>query len=168
MIPDETKVSAEYLIYLFTTTDAIVNSGVSLSLLGNMQLVIDSREEQERIVKTALLEYQLRKDKEAEAEAQRLGIKRVSSDLEHMLGTPFFKINNTLNYLMNIEPDCDDYKETVKALKDNFDYVQRIVKFNSSSINPDSFNCKSSDINALLMEYIESWKTLEANTSQYL
>lgn len=158
MIPDETKVSAEYLIYLFTTTDAIVNSGVSLSLLGNMQLVIDSREEQERIVKTALLEYQLRKDKEAEAEAQRLGIKRVSSDLEHMLGTPFFKINNTLNYLMNIEPDCDDYKETVKALKDNFDYVQRIVKFNSSSINPDSFNCKSSDINALLMEYIESWE----------
>ena len=63
-----------------------------------------------------------------------------------------------LNYLMNIEPDCDDYKETGKPLKTNFDYVQRIVKFNSSSINPDSFNCKSSDINALLMEYIESWE----------
>lgn len=158
MIPDETKVSAEYLIYLFTTTEAIVNSGVSLSLLGNMQLAIDSRQEQDRIVESALLDYQLRKEKEAEAEAQRLGIKRVSSDLEHMLGTPFFKINNTLNYLMNIEPDCDDYKETVKALKDNFDYMQRIVKFNSSSINPASFNRKSLDIYALLMEYIESWE----------
>ena len=157
MIPDESKVSAEYLIHLLTTNEAIVNSGVSLSLLGNIQLVIDSLEEQKRIIKSTMIDYQNRKEKEAEAEAQRLGIKRVSSDLEHMLGTPFFKINNTLNYLLNIEPDSEDYKETVKSLKDNFDYMQRIVKFNSSSINPASFNRKSIDIYDLLTEYIESW-----------
>jgi signal transduction histidine kinase len=67
------------------------------------------------------------------ASKERKMLKKTSSDLIHMLGTPYSRINNALDLLSQ---DIDDEgKSKISYIRDNFGYIKRLIEMNGVDFN---------------------------------
>ena len=157
------EVIPEYLIWMLLNNDSISKGGMPFDNHLTRKVVIDNLEKQRIIVDSLLREYSLRVNAEKEANEQRLGIKRNISDLEHMLGTPQFKIGRIISRLESMQPGDKYYQSDLKALKDNFDYMSRIISFTNAMIDKSSFNLSEGNLNEFLTAYTEGWQNYGRN-----
>lgn len=151
-------VTPEYLVHLLVNTPYLNEGGMPLANYMMRQIVIDNIETQEKVVRKLLSKYDEKERAEREADAQRLGIKRNISDLEHMLGTPQFKINRIISRLERATPSTSNYPKMVKQLKDNMDYMIRIIHFSNAQITKESINLKEGNLIEYINNYVDSWK----------
>lgn len=149
-------VTPEYLVYLLTTDEILKNSTHSI-LFREIPLIIDNKEKQKVIIEKVLQEYAEKAKAEQEADAMRLGIKQNISDLEHMLGTTQFKINQMIGRLEKMTPSSTNYQSTVKALKDNIGYMSRQIHYTGGKIDKDTFNIREGSLSEFINKYADSW-----------
>ena len=156
-------VDPEYLIYQLINNPKLKDLDMPLSDCMMISIVIDSMNDQKALVTKVKQEYAQRMRAEREAEEKRLGIKQNISDLEHMLGPTQFRINNIISRLEKINPESPNYKVEVKALRDNVDYLNRVIRYSYEQISQESFNMKDGNITDFMLEYSEGWKNYGGN-----
>lgn len=156
-------VTPEYLVYTLLHNKAISKGRMSLRDCLSMPLVIDSLETQKELVNKKVQQYNQKVESERQADAKRLGIKQNVSDLEHMLGTPQDKIYDIISRLERISPSDPSYLSVVKSLKDNVEYLNRLIEFSNTNISTMSFNIKECNLENLLNEYVNSWRNYGGN-----
>ena len=154
---NEDIVTAEYLAYTLIHHNAISKGRMPLSGYMMLPVVIDSLEVQKELVNKEIQHYNQKIDAEREADARRLGVKQNVSDLEHMLGSTQLRISKIIARLEKATPSSDNYQHLVKSMKDNVEYMNRIIKYNSASIDSESFNVKEGDIIEFVNGYVDAW-----------
>ena len=159
----EELVSPEYLAYLIINNPVLKKSYGSISNYMTIQIVVDSNEKQKEILSKLSQQHTARMQEEREADAKRLGVKLNISDMEHMLGTPEAHIDSIIYDLERMSPDDSDYLVKVKDLKDNFEYIKRVIEFSNTKISDDMFNAKSLDIVEFIKNYQDAWKNYSGN-----
>lgn len=155
---EDTIISPEYLVHVLLENKAFTKGSMPLSGYLNMQIVIDNPEKQRMIVEELLQRYYEQAKAEQDADAKRLGVKRHISDLEHMLGSTQQKINRIFSRLEKDPTDVKRQVQLIKSLKDNFDYMNRIIHFTNSDIDSETFNLKQCNIVKFIESYAESWQ----------
>lgn len=160
---NEDLVTPEYLAYALINHKAISKGRMPLSGYMKLPVVIDSLKSQNDIVARIKQQYANYTREEQEADAKRLGVKQNISDMEHMLGTPKMKIDSIIEDLGDFMPSQDDYQEVVKALKDNVDYMFRLIHFNNASISTETLNVTPNNIQAYLEQYAKAWSNYGGN-----
>lgn len=155
---NEDLVTPEYLVYILTENKTISSFNVPLSVLGRLPIVIDSIENQKEIVRRLVQQYNEKSRKEQEADAERLGVKRQISDIEHMLGPTQNKINKIIKRLGNIDTINEKYHLLVKNLKDNVEYMNRLIQYADSDIAKVSFNLQNGNIIEFVESYADGWR----------
>lgn len=156
-------VDPKYLINVLLSNPAIKKSRMSLMAFENYPFVIDDLNTQKKLVNGKLLQYHARMQRIQESEAQRLGVKQNVSDLEHMLGSTQQKLNNIIDRLTRITPENEKYPEMVKQLKDNMDYMNRIIHYNNASIEDESLNIKKQNFWDFIENYLSAWSNYGGN-----
>lgn len=157
---DKNVVNLQYLVHQLTAP-AIINSHMGFTRFFDFPFVIDCLEEQDKKVKRVLLDYHAKK-----AEIERKGARQNISDLEHMLGSTQIKINAIIRRLESMTPKSDNYPKTVKGLKDNIEYMNRVIHYNYSSLEDCSFDFKEYNIAYLIKDYLDSWRNYGGNYFQ--
>ena len=160
---NEDIVLAKYLLSVLLSNPAVINGRMSLMAFKNYSFVIDCMQQQKALVDSRLIQYHARMQRIQESEAQRLGVKQNISDLEHMLGSTQQKLNNIIDRLSRITPDNEKYSEIVKQLKDNMEYMNRIIHYNNTSIEEESLNIQEYDFWDYIGKYISSWGNYGGN-----
>lgn len=160
---NENLVNPEYLVYLLTTNEAILNSMVPLSTLENLRLVIDSKPVQKMIIERLKSQYHEKLRKETEADAERLGVKRNISDLEHMLGTPEERIRDIITSLSKMDVENVKYSKTLIKLKDNFEYMCRLIRYNNEDFSSYTAYFETQNVNSFFNEYVNEWNNYGSN-----
>lgn len=94
------------------------------------------------------------------ASKERNMLKKTSSDLIHMMGTPYTRINNALD-LLSLDLD-DEGKSRVNYIRDNFGYIKRLIEMNGAEFN--DYPKKKINIVAFLKNYILGWKNYGSKT----
>lgn len=150
---NENIVTPEYLVYTFINHNAINKGRMPLSGYMKLPIVIDSFEKQKKIVNKEIQKI----NAEREADAIRLGVKQNVSDLEHMLGSTQLRISKIINRLENATPSSDNYQNLVKSIRDNVEYMNRIIHYNNARIESESFNIKDGDIIEFINSYVDAW-----------
>ena len=74
-----------------------------------------------------------------------------------MLGTTQFKINQMIGRLEKMTPSSTNYQSTVKALKDNFGYMNRQIHYTGGNIDKDTFNIREGSLSEFINKYADSW-----------
>ena len=94
------------------------------------------------------------------ASKERKMLKKTSSDLIHMMGTPYTRINNALE-LLSLDVD-DEGKSTIKYIRDNFGYIKRLIEMNGVDFN----DYPKSKINIVdyMERYIHGWENYGSKT----
>ena len=115
------------------------------------------------MVDSRLIQYHARMQRLQESEAQRLGVKQNVSDLEHMLGSTQQKLNNIIDRLSRITPENEKYPVIVKQLKDNMEYMNRIIHYNNASIEEESLNIQEHDFCDFIENYLSAWGNYGGN-----
>lgn len=154
---NENLVTPEYLAYALINHKAISKGRMPLSGYMKLPVVIDSLKSQNDIVARIKQQYANYTREEQEADAKRLGVKQNISDLEHMLGSTQQKLNNIIDRLTRITPGNEKYPEIVKQLKDNMEYMNRIIHYNNASIEDESLNIKKHDFREYIESYLSAW-----------
>ena len=154
---NENLVTPEYLAYTLINHKVLSKGHIPLSSYMMLPIVIDSLEAQKELVNKEILQYNQRSDAEREADALRLGIKRNVSDLEHMLGSTQLRITKIISRLEKATPSSENYQHVVKSLKDNIEYMNRIIHYNNARIETESFNIKEGDIVGFIDAYVDAW-----------
>ncbi len=153
---NENLVDPKYLAYLLLSSEPLRLSNAPLSSMLDMKIPIFATDHQKEIVKRLTDEYLQNKDREAKADRERLGKKTVQSEIEHILGVTQHKIGRLLDNMLSNKPSDDQYFNYVKKLKDNFDYMGRVIHFTNMPI--ESFNLTKGDLSAFMEEYVTSWQ----------
>ena len=94
------------------------------------------------------------------ASKERKMLKKTSSDLIHMLGTPYTRINNALELLSK---DVDDEgKSRINYIRDNFGYIKRLIEMNGVDFN----DYPKTRINLVdfMVRYILGWENYGSKT----
>ncbi len=154
---NENLVIPEYLVYTLLNHRAISKGRMPLSGYMMLPIVIDSLETQKKMVDKEILLYNQKLDAEREADALRLGVKQNVSDLEHMLGSTQLRITKIITRLEKVTPTSENYHHLVKSLKDNVEYMNRIIHYNNARIDTESFNLKRGDIAEFINAYVDAW-----------
>ena len=154
---NENLVTPEYLVYALINHKAISKGRMPLSGYMMLPIVIDSLEKQKELVNKEIQHYEKKANAEREADAMRLGVKQNVSDLEHMLGSTQLRINKVIARLEKATPSSENYHRLVKSMKDNVEYMNRIIHYNNAHIDSESFNMKKGDIVEFINDYIDSW-----------
>lgn len=128
-----------------------------LSCYMKLPVVIDSLDIQRELVNKEIQQFNQKVDAEREADAKRLGVKQNVSDLEHMLGSTQLRISKIITRLENATPSSENYHHLVKSIKDNVEYMNRIIHYNNASIDSESFNMKDGDIATFINNYVDAW-----------
>ena len=154
---NENLVTPEYLAYTLSNDNAI--SKGQMPLYGYMMrpIVIDSLDIQRELVNKEIQRYNQKRDAEREADAQRLGVKQNVSDLEHMLGSTQLRISKIISRLEKATPASENYQQLVKSIKDNVEYMNRVIHYNNARIDAESFNIKEGDIAEFINCYADAW-----------
>lgn len=155
---DDSIVTPEYLIYCLTNNKAIAKGGMPLTVYLNLSIVVDKLERQNAIVDNVVQQYVEKAKTEQEADAKRLGVKQHISDLEHMLSPIKMRIDHIISKLEAASSNGTDTSSMVKALKDNVDYMYRIIHFGNAKIDADSFNMKICDLGRFVESYADGWR----------
>lgn len=91
---------------------------------------------------------------------ERKMLKKTSSDLIHMLGTPYIRINNALDLLSQ---DVDDEgKSRISYIRDNFGYIKRLIEMNGANFNDYPKN--KINIVGFMERYIRGWENYGSKT----
>lgn len=154
---NESLVSPEYMAYTLISNDAISKGRMHLSGYMMHPIVIDSPSVQKEIVNKIVQQYNQKVTAEQEADAKRLGVKQNISDLEHMLGSTQFRIRKIIGRLESATPASENYSQLVKSMKDNIEYMNRVIHYNNARIDSESFNLKEGDIVKFTKDYIDAW-----------
>lgn len=94
------------------------------------------------------------------ASKERKMLKKTSSDLIHMLGTPYIRINNALELLFM---DADDGgKSRINYIRDNFGYIKRLIEMNGADFN--DYPKKKINIVDFIERYILGWENYGSKT----
>lgn len=155
---NENLVTPEYLAYTLINHKAISKGRMPLSGYMMLSVVIDSLENQNEIVKKLAQQHAARERAEQEADAKRLGVKTNISDLEHMLGTTYANIDDVIYKLGKVDAEDEALRSLVKELKDNVEYLKRVIKYDNANISAEDFNLKEQDIETFIQSYCEGWK----------
>ena len=154
---NESLVSPEYIAYTLINNDAISKGRMPLSGYMMHPIVIDSLPVQKEIVNKLVQQYDQKVTAEREADAMRLGVKQNISDLEHMLGSTQLRISKIISRLEGATPASENYPHLVKSMKDNIEYMNRVIHYNNARIDSESFNLKEGDIVEFVKGYIDAW-----------
>lgn len=92
-------------------------------------------------------------------ELTRLGTRETVSDLSHMMNTPFSNIGDLLGVLLD-EEMSDNAKTWIVQLKDNFEYLIRLIKTVGADFSIDACPMENIEIQSFLNEYIQSWSNI--------
>ena len=161
-INDE-KVTPEYLIYLLVNHPVLKKGYLPLEESMMMSVAVDSIRNQKDIVDRLKQQYASQTREEQEADAKRLGVKQNISDLEHLLQTTQANIDGVLYDLEEIYPEDKNYHSLLKSLKDNVEYMKRVVRFSNTSISSEMFYFKEYDIEEFVKEYCNAWLNFSGN-----
>ena len=94
------------------------------------------------------------------ASKERKMLKKTSSDLNHMMGTPYIRINNALELLSQ---DVDDKgKSRIKYIRDNFGYIKRLTEMNGANFN--DYPKVKVNIVDFMERYIHGWENYGSKT----
>ena len=94
------------------------------------------------------------------ASKERKMLKKTSSDLIHMMGTPYIRINNALDLLSQ---DLDDEgKSRISYIRDNFGYIKRLIEMNGADFN--DYPKDRINIVDFLERYIHGWENYGSKT----
>ena len=154
---NENLITPEYLAYTLIHNKAISKGRMPLSGYMMLPIVVDSIEKQKELVSKEIQHYEQKISAEREADAMRLGVKQNVSDLEHMLGSTQVRINKIISRLEKATPSSENYPHLVKSMKDNVEYMNRIIQYNNARIDPESFNLKEGDIVEFISSYVSAW-----------
>lgn len=160
---NDTHVTPEYIAYTLLNNKAISKGRMPLSGYMMLPVVIDSLSNQKEIVHKISQEHAAIVRAEQEADAKRLGVKTNISDLEHMLQTTQANIDCIIDELKDIYKDDGSYQSLVKGLKDNVEYMKRVIRFSNATISPEMFNMKKYDLDAFIKSYCNSWLNYGGN-----
>lgn len=94
------------------------------------------------------------------ASKERKMLKKTSSDLIHMLGTPYTRINNALE-LLSMDVD-DEGKSRINYIRDNFGYVKRLIEMNGVDFN--DYRKERINIVDFMERYIHGWENYGSKT----
>ena len=156
-------VTPEYLAYILVNNKAINKGGMPLSGYMMLPIVIDSLANQKEIVNKISQQHAATVRAEQEADAKRLGVMQNVSDLEHMLQTTYANIDNIIYKLDNKKLDESNLHTLVKGLKDNVDYLKRVIQYDNANISSNDFNLKEQDIEKFIKDYCNSWINYSGN-----
>lgn len=154
---NEKLVTPEYLVYTLIHHKAISKGRMPLSGYMMLPVVIDSLANQKELVSRETQRYEQKVNAEREADALRLGVKQSVSDLEHMLGATQLRIGKIIARLEKATPSSENYQHLVKSLKDNVEYMNRIIHYNNARIEAESFNIKEGYIVEFINNYVDAW-----------
>lgn len=87
-------------------------------------------------------------------------LKKTSSDLIHMLGTPYSRINNALE-LLSLDVD-DKGKSRLNYIRDNFGYIRRLIEMNGADFN--DYPKDRIDFVKFIERYILGWENYGSKT----
>lgn len=160
---NDTLVTPEYLVHTLLNHKAINKGRMPLSGYMMLPIVIDSLSNQKEIVHKMSQEHAAIVRAEQEADAKRLGVKTNISDLEHMLQTTQANIDCIIDDLEDIYKEDSSYQSLIKGLKDNVEYMKRVIRFSNATISPEMFNMKRNDIDAFIKSYCNSWLNYSGN-----
>ena len=94
------------------------------------------------------------------ASKERKMLKKTSSDLVHMLGTPYIRINTALELLSQ---DVDDEgRSRISYIRDNFGYIQRLIEMNGANFN--DYPKTKINIVEFMERYIRGWENYGSKT----
>lgn len=94
------------------------------------------------------------------ASKERKMLKKTSSDLIHMLGTPYNSINNALE-LLSLDVD-DEGKSRINSIRDNFGYIKRLIEMNGADFN--DYPKAKINIVEFMERYILGWENYGSKT----
>lgn len=94
------------------------------------------------------------------ASKERKMLKKTSSDLIHMLGTPYTRINNALD-LLSLDVD-DEGLSRINYIRDNFGYIKRLIEVNGVDFN--DYPKDRIDIVEFMERYILGWENYGSKT----
>lgn len=94
------------------------------------------------------------------ATKERYILKKTASDLTHMLGTPYIRINNALE-LLSLDAD-DEGKSRINYIRDNFGYIKRLIEMNGAEFN--DYPKKKINIVDFMQRYILGWENYGSKT----
>ena len=160
---NDNLVTPEYLAYILINNKAISKGRMPLSGYMKLPVVIDSIANQNEIVDKIAQEHAATVRAEQEADAKRLGVKQNVSDLEHMLQTTYANIDKIIYRLENKKLDDNTLQTLVKGLKDNVDYLKRVIQYDNANISSEDFNLKEQDIEKFMRDYCNSWVNYSGN-----
>lgn len=160
---NENLVTPEYLAYILLNHKAISKGRMPLSGYLRLPIVVDSLSVQKEIVNKISQQHAATVRAEQEADAKRLGVKQNISDLEHMLQTTYANIDKILYKFDKIQSDDNNLHVLVKGLKDNVDYLKRVIQYDNASISSKDFNLKEQDIEEFIKDYCNSWLNYSGN-----
>lgn len=94
------------------------------------------------------------------ASKERKMLRKTSSDLIHMLGTPYNRINNALDLLSQ---DVDDEGVSrINYIRDNFGYIKRLIEMNGVDFN--DYPKAMINIDEFMKRYIRGWENYGSKT----
>ena len=160
---NESLVTPEFLAYSLVNNNAISKGGMPLSGFMKLPIVIESLPVQKEIVNKITQEHAATVRAEQEADAKRLGVKQNISDLEHLLQTTQANIDGVLYDLEEIYPEDKNYHFLLKSLKDNVEYMKRVIRFSNTSISAEMFYLREYDIEEFVKEYCNAWLNFSGN-----
>ena len=94
------------------------------------------------------------------ASKERKMLKKTSSDLIHMLGTPYSRINNALE-LLSLDVN-DEGKSRISYIQDNFGYIKRLIAMNGVDFN--DYPKDRINIVEFMERYILGWENYGSKT----
>ena len=94
------------------------------------------------------------------ASKERKMLKKTSSDLIHMLGTPYTRINNALD-LLSLDVD-DEGKSRINYIRDNFRFIKRLIEVNGVDFN--DYQKKKINIVEFIERYMLGWENYGSKT----
>lgn len=156
-------VTPEYLAYILVNNKAINKGGMPLSGYMMLPIVIDSLADQKEIVNKISQKHAATVRAEREADEKRLGVMQNVSDLEHMLQTTYANIDNIIYKLENKKLENSTLHSLVKGLKDNVEYLKRVIQYDNANISSKDFNLKEQDIEKFIKDYCNSWINYSGN-----
>lgn len=118
-----------------------------------------SKENQRRLFNEELNSLKAEKAQMLKDELARLGTRDTVSDLSHIMNTPFSNIGDLLGVLPD-EEMSDTAKKWIVQLKDNFEYLQRLIKTVGADFSIESCPIKNIEILSFLNNYIQSWANI--------
>lgn len=160
---NEDIVSPEYLVYNLINNPVLKSGYGMLSQYMMLPIIVDSKDNQIELVRKLSQQYAAQMNAEKEADIKRFGVKSNISDLEHLLQTTQANIGGILYDLENLYAEDKNYQSLIKGLKDNIEYMNRVIRFSNATISPELFNLKEQDLDNFIKSYCNSWLNYSAN-----